>query len=156
LPRVVPVVPNGNQVLSPTQAEMPLLWFQSVTHTRCPGIPMAFQPHLSWTQEQPSPCCTCKDLWDKLPPSKKQLEPWEGRPLVGVAGTSLDVYGSAVVEITIAGESFHNTVVVASALTSEAILGLISSNPITAHWRQVVRYYDLWRVEYLYVTWLLP
>ena len=74
-----------------------------------------------------------KDLWDKLPPSKKQLEPWEGRPLVGVAGTSLDVCGSAVVEIIIAGESFRNTVVVASALTAEAILGLdfLESNNCT-------------------------
>jgi len=32
LPGVVPVVPSRNQVLSPTQAEMPLPWFQSVKH----------------------------------------------------------------------------------------------------------------------------
>ena len=51
---VVPVVPSGNQRL---QAKMPSLWSQSAAHTRCLGIPMAPLPCLSWTREQPSPCC---------------------------------------------------------------------------------------------------
>ena len=51
------------------------------------------------------------------------LEPWQGNPLVGVAGHPLEVWGCAKVEIEIAGEKFRPTMVVTSALTTEAILG---------------------------------
>lgn len=72
----------------------------------------------------------CKDLWDKLPPSKKELELWEGCPWVGVA---VQVCGSTVVEITNTVENFHNRVVMATALTAEAILELdfLKSNNCT-------------------------
>ena len=43
--------------------------------------------------------------------------------MVGVAGNPLEVWGTAFVDVEIAREHFHTQVVVASALTTEAILG---------------------------------
>ena len=43
---------------------------------------------------------------------------------MGIEGTPLRVRGVAEVELVLAGEVFHCPVLVASALTSEAILGL--------------------------------
>ena len=63
------------------------------------------------------------DKWESLPPSKTPLKPWTGKPLVGVAGRPLEVWGATFVDIDIAGEHFSTQVVVASALTTEAILG---------------------------------
>ena len=40
-----------------------------------------------------------------------------------MAGNPLEVWGSAVVDIEIAGKKFRSPVVVTSALTAEAILG---------------------------------
>ena len=65
-----------------------------------------------------------KDMWDKLPQGGKLLTPWDGSPLVGVAGNPLEVWGSVIVEVEIAGETFRTRMVVASALTAEAILGV--------------------------------
>ena len=39
-----------------------------------------------------------KDVWDKLPQVGKLLVPWEGSPLVGVAGNPLEVWGSVMAE----------------------------------------------------------
>ena len=64
-----------------------------------------------------------KDKWDALPLTTTSLKPWTGRPLVGVAGSPLEVWGTTFVDIEIAGEHFHTQIVVASALTAEAILG---------------------------------
>jgi hypothetical protein len=64
-----------------------------------------------------------KDKWESLPPSRMPLKSWTGKPLVGVAGTPLEVWGTAFVDVEIAGEHFSTQVVVASALTTEAILG---------------------------------
>ena len=64
-----------------------------------------------------------KDKWDSLLSASTSLKPWTGRPLVGVAGNPLEVWGTAFVDIEIAGEHFHTQIVVASALTAEAILG---------------------------------
>ena len=64
-----------------------------------------------------------KDKWDGLPSASTPLKSWTGRPLVGVAGNPLEVWGTAFVDVEIAGEHFHTQVVVASALTTEAILG---------------------------------
>ena len=44
-----------------------------------------------------------KDMWDKLPQGGKLLTPWDGTPLVGVAGNPLEVWGSVIVEVEIAG-----------------------------------------------------
>ena len=44
--------------------------------------------------------------------------------MVGVAGNPLEVWGSVTVEVEIAGETFCTRMVVASALTAEAILGV--------------------------------
>ena len=60
----------------------------------------------------------CKDKWDALPLMTTPLKPWTGRPLVGVAGSPLEVW-----DIEISGEHFHTQIVVALALTAEAILG---------------------------------
>ena len=65
----------------------------------------------------------CKDVWDKLLLEPSSLQPYTGSPLVGVTGEPLEVWGSTVVDIDIAGEQFHTQVVVTSALTAEAILG---------------------------------
>lgn len=46
------------------------------------------------------------------------------RRLVEVEGTSLHVCGVSNVELKFAGKTFHCPVLVARALTSEAILGL--------------------------------
>ena len=54
----------------------------------------------------------------------KLLRPSDGSPLVGVAGNPLEVWSSVIVEVEIAGETFHTRMVVASALTAEAILGV--------------------------------
>ena len=81
-----------------------------------------------------------KDVWDKLPQVGKLLVPWDGSPLVGVAGNPLEVWGSVIVEVAIAGETFHTRMVVASALTAEAILGV---GPTTAHSRLGREFYDL-------------
>ena len=64
-----------------------------------------------------------KDIWDKLLRDSSSLTPWTGSPLVGVAGNPLEVWGSAVVDIAMAGEVFRSTIVVTSAMTTEAILG---------------------------------
>ena len=63
-------------------------------------------------------------MWDKLPQGGKLLTPWDGTPLVGVAGNPLEVWGSVTVEVEIAGETFCTRMLVASALTAEAILGV--------------------------------
>ena len=64
-----------------------------------------------------------KDKWDALPLTTTPLKPWTGRPLVGAAGSPLEVWETTFVDIEIAGEHFHTQIVVASALTAEAILG---------------------------------
>lgn len=43
---------------------------------------------------------------------------------MGVAGNPLEVWGSVIVEVEIAGETFRTRMVVASALTAETILGV--------------------------------
>ena len=48
-----------------------------------------------------------KDVWDKLPQVGKLLVPWDGSPLVGVAGDPLEVCVSVIVEVEIAGETFR-------------------------------------------------
>ena len=50
--------------------------------------------------------------------------PWDGSPLVGVAENPVEVWGSVIVEVEIAGETFRTRIVVASALMAEAILGV--------------------------------
>ena len=83
---------------------------------------MVSPPSISWTQGQQSPPFT-KIKWDSLPSVKIPLKPWTGKPSVGVAGSPLEVSGTAFVDIEIAGEHFTTQVVMASALTIEAILG---------------------------------
>ena len=51
-----------------------------------------------------------KDKGDSLPVAMTPLQPWSGSPLVGVAGTPLEVCGTAFVDIEIAGEHFHTQV----------------------------------------------
>ena len=61
---------------------------------------------------------------DRLGESNHLLETWTGRRLVGVEGTPLRVEGVSTVELQFAGEIFCCPVLIASSLTSEAILGL--------------------------------
>ena len=52
----------------------------------------------------------------QLPQGGKLLVPWDGSPLVGIGGNPLEVWGSVIVEVEIAGETFH------TRMTAEAIL----------------------------------
>ena len=65
-----------------------------------------------------------KSLWDRVNMTGQALSPWTGPPLVGVEGTRLDTWGTTTAEISFAGEVFRFPVLVASSLTSNAILGL--------------------------------
>ena len=72
---------------------------------------------------------------DKLTQGGKLLTPWDGSPLVGVAGNPLEVWGSVIVEVEIAGETFRTRMVVAS--------GLIFWSSTTSHLRLGREFYDL-------------
>ena len=65
-----------------------------------------------------------RDTWEKCKEPQQQLVPWCQSKLVGAEGSQLHVFGSAVVKLSIGGESFELSVVVIDPLTSEAILGL--------------------------------
>jgi len=131
LPGVVPVVPSRNQVLSPTQAEMPLPWFQSVKH----GV-RAYQWHSDhiYPGHGSSHHPAAQGHMGQVATIQETVGAVGGTPF---GGSSWDLPGRLqfrqMVEITIAGESFRNTVVVASAVTAEAILGLnfLESNNCT-------------------------
>ena len=64
------------------------------------------------------------DTWEKCKEPQQQLVPWCQSKLVAAEGSQLHVFGSAVVKLSIEGESFELSVVVIDPLTSEAILGL--------------------------------
>ena len=68
-----------------------------------------------------------KDAWARSNADRAHtgtLEPWSKPRLVGVDGSPLPVLGCTQVEIDLAGEKLPTEVVVVSALTTEAILGL--------------------------------
>ena len=66
-----------------------------------------------------------KDVWDRVAAVRNvPLEPWPGQRLVGVEGTSLQVYGMAQVEFQLADEVFQHHVLVVGGLSAEVILGL--------------------------------
>jgi len=66
-----------------------------------------------------------RTMWtDKVNTAGQVLTPWTGPPLVGVEGTRLDTWGTSTAEITFAGETFRFPVLVASSLTTDAILGM--------------------------------
>ena len=65
-----------------------------------------------------------RDTWEKCKEPQQQLVPWCQSKLVGAEGSQLHVFGSAVVKLSIEGESFELSVVVIDTLTSEVILGL--------------------------------
>ena len=60
-----------------------------------------------------------KDKWDALPLTTTPLKPWTGRPLVGVAGSPLAVWGTIIVNIEIAREHFYTQIVVVCVLTGD-------------------------------------
>ena len=60
-------------------------------------------------------------FWEKANHGDRSLEPWMGHRLVGVEGTPLHICGVSNVKLTFAGETFHCPVLVACALTPEAI-----------------------------------
>ena len=65
-----------------------------------------------------------RDTWEKCKEPQQQLVSWCQSKLVGAEGSQLHVFGSAVVKLSIGGESFELSVVVIDPLTSEAILEL--------------------------------
>lgn len=78
-----------------------------------------------------------KDLWDihVVKPEDAKLEEWNGRRLVGVEGTSLDVYGVVNVQIV-------PKVVVVGGLTADVILGMdfLEANNCTIDLGQKILY----------------
>ena len=66
-----------------------------------------------------------KDTWLQVAAKNPQdLRPWSAMKLVSAGGTPLTVHGCVSVELKLGTERFVTEVVVASPLTSEAILGL--------------------------------
>ena len=67
-----------------------------------------------------------KDILDKVNTRKPgaRLEPWAEQQLESVDGTTLQVYGDAVLDLLIDGTVYQAGVVVVSQLTIEAMLGL--------------------------------
>ena len=64
------------------------------------------------------------DLWDKSEQSGKKLNPWTGKPLVGVNGVPLAIRGCVLVEIKLLQERFQHQVLIVDSLMTEGILGM--------------------------------
>ena len=66
-----------------------------------------------------------KDIWERVSAvSRNSLSPWSGQCLVGVNGSSLQVFGHSELQFMLSGREFMAQVLVVSPLTTEAILGL--------------------------------
>ncbi len=65
-----------------------------------------------------------EDVWERSNVTRKKLEPWSKSRLVGVDGTPLHAHGSALVALNLNGDLYQTDVVVVSAVTTKAILGL--------------------------------
>lgn len=64
------------------------------------------------------------DIWDKIKPyGVPKADPVSAR-LVGVDGAPLQVRGSVMVQLVIAGQSFQQRLIIADSLMSKGILGL--------------------------------
>ena len=64
------------------------------------------------------------DVWDRIKPcNAPKVEPANTR-LVGVDGAPLQVRGSVMVQLVVAGQPFEQKVIIADSLTSQGILGL--------------------------------
>ena len=67
-----------------------------------------------------------RDVWEQIS-NKTQantLEPWTGPQLTGVEGSPIVIHGVTAIDITIAGEVLRADILVASGLSTQAILGL--------------------------------
>lgn len=64
-----------------------------------------------------------KHLWDQGVDPRPSVDKWDAKPLIGVDGTPLNVYGRATVEIVIGKKSFQQSVVIVDKMTTDAILG---------------------------------
>ena len=66
-----------------------------------------------------------KDVWEQISREKRPvLRPWLTMKLVTAGGMPLTVHGCASVNLRLGQETFESEVVVASPLTSEAIIGI--------------------------------
>ena len=65
-----------------------------------------------------------KDVWDQCKHPNDSLTPWNELSLVGAEGTTLTVYGSALIQWEADGKVFVQTVIVVDPLTTQALLGL--------------------------------
>ena len=66
-----------------------------------------------------------EDLWTRIMANNPiHLKQWSRLNLVSAGGTSLNIRGSANVELELKGETFTTEVVEVSPLTCEGILGL--------------------------------
>ena len=68
------------------------------------------------------------DMWEQVSKGANvkatALEPWTGPRLTGVEGSPIVIHGVASIDITLAGEIFSADILVASGLSTQAILGL--------------------------------
>ena len=65
-----------------------------------------------------------KDVWDQCKHPNDSLTPWNELSLVGAEGTTLTVYGSALIQWEADGKVFVQTVIAVDPLMTQAILGL--------------------------------
>ena len=65
-----------------------------------------------------------EDTWKRVNAGSRTLEPWNKKRLVSVDGTPLRTLGRAKVDLNLAGRTYRQEVLVVSALTAPAILGL--------------------------------
>jgi len=69
-----------------------------------------------------------RDAWEQVSKgvsiNASTLEPWTGPQLTGVEGSPIIIHGAAAIEITLAGEVLSADILVASGLSTQAILDL--------------------------------
>ena len=72
-----------------------------------------------------------RDIWEKCKAPEQRLVPWCQNKLVGAEGSRLHVFGSAVVGLSMEGESIKLFVVVIDPLLNQCTVDLLHGRLIT-------------------------